>query len=39
VVVTFPAGETRSMTSGMSSVIAEAVIEEYATRFVKEPTV
>jgi hypothetical protein len=39
VVVTFPNGETRSMKAGKSSVIAKAVIEEYATRFLKEPVV
>lgn len=39
VVVTFPNGETRSMKAGKSSVIAKAVIEEYATRFLKDPVV
>ncbi|MDQ7994595.1 MAG: BsuBI/PstI family type II restriction endonuclease [Luteibacter sp.] len=39
VVVTFPNGETRTMKAGKSSIIAKAVIEEYATRFLKEPVV
>jgi hypothetical protein len=39
VVVTFPNGETRSMKSGKSSLITKAVIEQYAIRFLKEPTV
>lgn len=39
VVVTFPNGETRSMKTGKSSVIAKAVIEDYAKRFLKQPAV
>lgn len=37
--VTFPNGETRSLTPGPSSVIAKAVIEVFAPRFLKQPTV
>ncbi|WP_429242321.1 BsuBI/PstI family type II restriction endonuclease [Luteibacter sp. 621] len=37
--MTFPSGETRSMKAGKSSVIAKAVIEQYATRFLKDPVV
>jgi hypothetical protein len=33
VMVTFPSGETRRMAAGPSSVIAKAVIEEFAPRF------
>lgn len=39
VMVTFPSGESRKMKAGKSSVIAKAVIEEYAARFLKEPAV
>lgn len=39
VVVIFPNGETRSMNAGKSSVIAKAVIEDYAKRFLKQPAV
>lgn len=37
--VTFPNGETRALAAGPSSVIAKAVIEEFAPRFLKQPTV
>jgi BsuBI/PstI restriction endonuclease domain/BsuBI/PstI restriction endonuclease HTH domain len=37
--VTFPNGETRSLAPGSSSVIAKAVIEVFAPRFLKQPTV
>jgi hypothetical protein len=37
--VTFPNGETRSLSPGPSSVIAKAVIEVFAPRFLKQPTV
>ncbi|RQQ88718.1 restriction endonuclease [Burkholderia stagnalis] len=39
VVVTFPNGETRTLAPGPSSVIAKAVIEVFAPRFLKQPTV
>lgn len=37
--VTFPSGETRTLAPGPSSVIAKAVIEVFAPRFLKEPAV
>jgi hypothetical protein len=37
--VTFPNGETRTLTAGPSSVITKAVIEQFAPRFLKQPTV
>lgn len=39
VVVTFPSGETRRLAPGPSSVIAQAVIEQFAPRFLREPAV
>jgi hypothetical protein len=35
--VTFPNGETRLMLPGPSTVISKAVIEEFATRFLRQP--
>lgn len=37
--VLFPNGETRALSAGPSSVIAKAVIEEFAPRFLKKPHV
>jgi hypothetical protein len=37
--VTFPNGETRSMSVGPSTVIAKAVIEDFAPRFLRKPAV
>lgn len=37
--VTFPNGETRRMAAGPSSVISKAVIEQFASRFLREPAV
>lgn len=37
--VVFPNGETRFLSPGPSSVISKAVIEEFAPRFLKQPTV
>lgn len=37
--VRFPNGETRALAAGPSSVIAKAVIEEFAPRFLKQPHV
>ena len=37
--VTFPNGETRTMAAGPSSVISKAIIEEFASRFLKVPGV
>lgn len=37
--VTFPNGEIRSLAPGPSSVIAKAVIEVFAPRFLKQPSV
>ncbi|CAB3972616.1 MULTISPECIES: BsuBI/PstI family type II restriction endonuclease [Burkholderia] len=37
--VTFPNGEIRTLAPGPSSVIAKAVIEVFAPRFLKQPTV
>ncbi len=37
--VTFPNGETRLMLPGPSTVIAKAVIEVFATRFLRQPGV
>lgn len=37
--VTFPNGETRQLSPGPSSIIAKAVIEEFAPRFLKQPAV
>lgn len=39
VLVTFPNGETRHMEPGPSSVIAKAVVEEFAPRFLETPGV
>ena len=39
VLVTFPGGETRQMEPGPSSVIAKAVVEEFAPRFLARPAV
>lgn len=39
VLVEFPGGEGRSLSPGESSYIAKAVIEEFATRFLKNPLV
>ena len=39
ILVTFPNGETRNMEPGPSSVIAKAVVEEFAVRFLVEPGV
>jgi hypothetical protein len=39
ILVTFPNGETRMMAAGPSSVISKAVIEEFAGRFLKTPSV
>jgi BsuBI/PstI restriction endonuclease domain/BsuBI/PstI restriction endonuclease HTH domain len=39
VLVTLPNGETRHMETGPSSVITKAVVEVFATRFLKEPAV
>jgi hypothetical protein len=37
--VTFPNGETRRLAAGPSSIIAKAVIESFAPRFLREPGV
>jgi hypothetical protein len=37
--VSFPSGETRRLAPGKSSTIAKAVIEVFATRFLREPAV
>ncbi len=37
--ITFPNGETRRMTSGPSSVISKAVIEEFARRYLRNAAV
>ena len=37
--VTFPNGETRLMLPGPSTIITKAVVEEFATRFLREPGV
>jgi len=39
ILVTFPNGETRRMAPGPSSVIARAVIEEFARRYLRNPAV
>jgi hypothetical protein len=39
VLVTFPNGQTRRMVGGPSSVIAKAVIEDFAPRFLNQPGV
>lgn len=39
VLVTFPNGETRLLASGPSSIIAQAVIEVFAKRFLEQPVV
>jgi len=39
VLVKLPNGETRQMEAGPSSVITKAVVEVFATRFLKEPAV
>jgi hypothetical protein len=38
-VVTFPNGETRQLVTGDSSIIAKAVVEKFATRFLEQPAV
>jgi hypothetical protein len=37
--VTFPNGETRQLAAGPSSIIAKAVIEEFAPRYLEQPAV
>lgn len=37
VLATFPNGETRRLTAGPSSVIAKAVVEEFAPRYLEKP--
>ncbi|SMD16289.1 BsuBI/PstI family type II restriction endonuclease [Rhizobium sp. RU36D] len=37
--VKFPNGETRQLSAGPSSIIAKAVIEQFASRFLKQPHV
>lgn len=39
VLVTFPNGETRRLAGGPSSIIAKAVIEDFARRFLEDPGV
>jgi hypothetical protein len=39
VFVTLPNGETRAMSAGLSSVIAKAVVETFAPRFLEDPAV
>lgn len=39
VLVTFPNKETRSLAPGPSSIIAKAVVEDFAVRFLKQPAV
>lgn len=39
ILVTFPNGETRHLSPGLSSVITKAVIEEFAPRFLQAPAV
>lgn len=39
VLVTFPNKETRSLAPGPSSIITRAVVEEFASRFLKQPAV
>ena len=39
VLVTFPNKETRNLAPGPSSIISKAVVEEFATRFLKQPAV
>jgi len=39
VIVTYPNGETRLLKAGPSSVLTKAVIEEFAPRFLAEPSV
>lgn len=39
VLVTFPNGETRRLAPGPSSIIAQAVIETFASRFLEQPAV
>jgi hypothetical protein len=39
VLVTFPNGETRQLMPGPSSIIARAVVEEFAGRFLESPAV
>lgn len=39
VLVKFPNGETRRLSAGPSSIIAKAVIEEFAPRFLSNPSV
>ena len=39
VLVTFPSGETRHLEPGPSSVISKAVVEEFAPRFLQQPSV
>ncbi|MCJ2097482.1 BsuBI/PstI family type II restriction endonuclease [Methylobacterium sp. E-046] len=39
VLVTFPNRETRNLSPGPSSIISKAVVEEFASRFLKQPAV
>ncbi len=39
ILVTFPNGETRRLAPGPSSVVAKAVIEEFARRYLRNPAV
>jgi len=39
VLVTFPNGETRSLSTGVSATISQAVIEQFAPRFLRSPAV
>jgi hypothetical protein len=39
VLVTFPSGETRQLAPGPSSIIAQAVVEVFAKRFLEQPAV
>ena len=39
VLVRLPNGEVRKLTSGPSSIITKAVVEEFATRFLQDPVV
>lgn len=39
VLVTFPNGETRQLAPGPSSIIAQAVVEDFARRFLAKPAV
>lgn len=39
ILVTFPSGETRQLAPGPSSIIAKAVVEVFATKFLQQPAV